>query len=398
MTSPRRVLVTGARAPVALDLARAFARAGFEPHLADAVSPAGARLSRLSLGGRIHLLPPPRRRFEAFGRAMADLVARLDPVMVTPTCEEVFYLAAAAKAHGFADRLFSPSFPVLRRLHSKVEFPALARSVGASAPDTWRATSRRDLDAIPLSRPERVLKPEFSRFGAAVRIGATDREIDRLGLSAATPWAAQKFVAGQEWCLWTAAVSGTIRAVALYRPAWRLGRSAAFGFEAAARDLAVEAAQSVAAPIASGLGLTGHLSFDLIRDGEGRFHAIECNPRATSGLHLFGADPMLASALLAGPAGEPVLLPPAGAFACLLPAMVLIGLPQALAHGRVNGWLTDLARGGDVLSREGDLGALVGALLDAFRFAAVGLTRRRSAQGQSTDDIEWNGESIGRAP
>ena len=57
-----KVLITGARAPVAVDLARAFAAAGHEVHLADSVTPWAARWSKAKRG-RIVRLPPARHEF-----------------------------------------------------------------------------------------------------------------------------------------------------------------------------------------------------------------------------------------------------------------------------------------------------------------------------------------------
>ena len=39
-----------------------------------------------------------------------------------------------------------------------------------------------------------------------------------------------------------------------------------------------------------GLNFTGFISFDFVEDAEGNVHAIECNPRATSGAHFVYAD------------------------------------------------------------------------------------------------------------
>src|SRR5262249_42672740 len=58
------ILVTGARAPIALDLARSFEAAGHTVHLADSIRPWGARFTGAA-GGRLHGLPPPRFAFEA---------------------------------------------------------------------------------------------------------------------------------------------------------------------------------------------------------------------------------------------------------------------------------------------------------------------------------------------
>jgi hypothetical protein len=72
--------------------------------------------------------------------------------------------------------------------------------------------------------------------------------------------------------------------------------------------------------------------------------------------------------------------------------MWLLGAPLALLSGQLRPLRQDLARSRDVFAGEPE--ALIGTLLDAGRFAMVGLSRGRSASGQSTDDIEWNGEAM----
>ena len=119
----RAALITGARAPVALDLARSFAAAGFDAHLADSIPSALANAS--SAPTAVHCYARPRIDRQGFRRDIAALVARLDPLLIIPTCEEVFHLAAAAAALGFADRLFAPPLETLRRLHAKSGFAAL---------------------------------------------------------------------------------------------------------------------------------------------------------------------------------------------------------------------------------------------------------------------------------
>ena len=75
--------------------------------------------------------------------------------------------------------------------------------------------------------------------------------------------------------------------------------------------------------------------------------------------------------------------------------MALFGWPQALVGGRLDAFAQDLKQSRDVLRRPGEPFASAAALLDAGRFALAGLSRGRSAAGQSTDDIEWNGGPIG---
>lgn len=379
----QRVLVTGLRAPVAIDCARAFSAAGAVVHGAESVTPWAARWSR----GRwpIHRVPPPRQAFAAFRAAMKDLIDRHDISLVVPTCEEVFYLAAAAEADDWLDRLFAPPLATLQTLHSKAEFPPLARSLGLAAPETQRITDIATLAGLP--GESLVLKPEFSRFAACTRIRPDRRAIRGIAVSPQTPWVAQPFVAGEEICLWSAVYRGTVTARAVYRPRWRQGRSAAYAFEA----IDCPAADEVAHRIAAATGMTGHLSFDIILTADGVAVPIECNPRAVSGLHLFDADAALARAMVGDPAGQP----PAGRRRHLAPAMLMLGLPVAAVTGRTGKLLADWRAGEDSIGRPGDRAPAWGALVDAARFALLGLSRLRSPAGQTTDDIEWNGGPIG---
>ena len=380
----RRVLVTGARAPVALDLAAAFEAAGWHAHLADSIRPWSARLSQRA-ARRLHRFAPPRFEFPRFRRDFLALVERLRPELILPTCEEVFYVAEAAARDGYADRVFAPPPDVLRRLHSKVEFAELARRCGVPAPATRRLTGARDVDALRDQAGRLVFKPEFSRFASHVLVRPDPKALAAFSPTPAQPWAAQDFVAGQEICIWSAARGGEVTACAAYRPRWRLGRSASFYFEAD-RDPAL---LNMARALAAGLGATGQLSFDVVRRPDGVIVPLECNPRTVSGVHLFDRSPRLAEALL----GQGPLLRPDADARHLSPAMWILGAPQAVLAVRGTEFLADLRRSRDVFPR-GDLGLAAGTLLDAGRFALVGLSRGRSASGQSTDDIEWNGEAM----
>ncbi|ROZ74323.1 hypothetical protein [Ramlibacter sp. WS9] len=381
----RRILITGARAPVAIDLARSFDAAGYEVHLADSVVPWAAKWSRVG-SGRVHRLPPARWAFDDYAAALSASVTTLDVELVIPTCEEVFYVAAAAAQRGFADRTFAPGLQTLRTLHSKISFAQLARSVGLSAPQTWAVANAQELASLPLPAEQLVFKPEYSRFGTATLIRPDSKRLARINFADGQVWAAQRFVEGTEVCLWSAAVRGRVVASAAYRPAWRFGHAASYAFE----QFHHPAVEAVATRVAAETEMTGHLSFDIILSPQGEAVPIECNPRAVSGLHLFDGSAALAHALM----GEgPPLQPPPG-LRYLAPAMLVLGAPSAIASGRWGEFLADWQRGADVLGRPGDRLPAVGALVDAARFAMAGLKGRRSAAGQSTDDIEWNGEAL----
>ena len=383
--APGPVLITGARAPVAQDLARACRAAGHQVHLADSATGHAARALRPAFP--VHRLPPPRQAFTAFREAMRDLIDQIGAEHVVPTCEEVFWLAEAARRDGYADRLFAPGLDLLRRLHSKAEFPAFAAGLGLAAPGTTILDGPIDIDRLPHPLADLVLKPEFSRFATHALIGPSLRQVERLRPSPGRRWVAQRRIIGEEHCSWAALHGGRVTAFAAYRPRWRQGRAAAFMVEAVASP----AIRKISERIGAATGMTGHLSFDLIVDADGMAHPIECNPRAVSGLHLLDAGADLGRAVTSGePCGET----PAGRLRHMGPAMALLGLPAALRGGRLGALAADWRRSRDVIDREGDPRVTLACLADAAGFALQALRTARSPAGASTSDIEWDGEAM----
>jgi hypothetical protein len=383
LTSPS-ILITGARAPAAIDLARSFADAGNRVTLADSVRCRAAGWAGL---GAVQPLPAPRGDLSGYAAALAAIIQSGQAEMILPTCEEVFHLAAAAERLGVADRVFAPSLEVLAQLHSKITFPALLAELGLPAPETFALDKRSDALTLDIPPDQLVLKPEFSRFGTAVLVRPTPSQLAQWAAAADAPtgrWCAQRAVAGEEICLWSAARGGHIVASCAYRPAWRNGAS--YAFEA----LDCPAALAVATRLAGALNLTGQISLDCILTPAGVAVPIECNPRATSGVHLFDGAPALAAAIMG--AGPPVHCTTGLRF--LSPAMLSMGIAHALTHGRLGDWRRDWQRGRDALTRPGQRLPALGALIDAMGFAARGALAGRSPSAHSTADIEWNGAPL----
>ncbi len=207
-----RVLITGARAPVALDMARAFRAAGCAVALADSVFPFAAALARPRFP--IHRLPPPRFAFDAFRARLVELMAEID--LLVPTCEEVFWLAAAAARDGWTARLFAPSLKVLRSLHSKADFAALARAEGVDAPATVTLTAATDLAGLAWA--DLVAKPEFCRFGTRTLIAPQPASLRAIRPTEEHRWVAQERIEGEELCAFSIARGRRLIACAVYRP------------------------------------------------------------------------------------------------------------------------------------------------------------------------------------
>src|SRR5262245_57720389 len=301
---PERVLITGARAPAALDLARSFRAAGFEPHMADCTPSCMAAFSRAA--AKVHLYPSPRRNFSGFSRAMSNFIDRIQPIMVIPTCEEVFYLAALDRPS-----VFAPPAPVLRRLHAKSQFARDAASLGLAVPETVCVQSADALNSMLADARYLVFKPEYSRFGTQTLVAPSREAVLALRPTEQAPWAVQQRVHGAEVSFYAASVNSRLAAFSAYRSAWKFDGGAGYAFEAldgALHDQLLE----IAAVLAQNLIPRGQFACDLIVDAHAKPWLLECNPRATSGVHLFDRGAALALAIL-GRRETPALAAGAGA-------------------------------------------------------------------------------------
>ena len=371
------VLITGARAPVALDLARGFAAAGYAVHMADS---APARIARWSRVPRhVHPLPPPRQAAAAFAASVVALVDALDPVLIVPTCEEIFHLVRLG-----LDRLFAPDREMLVRLHAKDRFAAFAARLGLAAPETYRLDSPATLAPFRADPRRWVFKPIYSRFGTKALVGPV--RLTGIMPTEDDPWVAQRRVMGEEASFYAVCRDGRLTAFAAYRSTWRLGGGAGYAFAALPDDQSA-ALGTIAAALAANIG-QGQFACDAIRDGDGRFQLIECNPRATSGVHLFGRGPALARAIADGTPAVPV----AGLAPHVAPALWSYGLRTAAGRWRWRDWFAAQRQGCDVVGAPGDRWPVAGALADSAGFGLKALAHRRSLAAQMTADIEWNGE------
>ena len=383
----KTVLVTGARAPVALHWSRLLHAAGQRVILADSHRFPMSWPTRFKTA--YLRLPPPRGNLVAYARTVEDTVSRYGCDLVVPTCEEVFFLAAARDLHGAAIPLFAPSFDLLRQVHNKYAFSRMARGFGADPPPTTLLENPAALDAFKACSEAFVFKPVWSRFAERVLIRPGADALFRVVPSTTDPWVAQKFLPGEELCGWAMARQGRILALQAYRPLYRAGKGASLAFEPVSNP----AIEKFVSGFVASVGWTGQISFDFRHDAEGRLSVIECNPRATSGLHYFGTSDGLADVLFDG---VPISASLSGPMALPL-AMLCYGLPQALRHGFPRRWLRDFHAFGDISRWPGDRNLLPAQLLALAEITVTALTQRTGLKAAATADIEWNGEPLGLA-
>ena len=382
------IVVTGGRAPAALDLARVFAAAGHRVVSAESVR---FPLTRFSGAVARSVRVPSPRASPAYAEALGQLAREERAALVVPACEEVFYLARAA----LPCPVFAPGFDMLARLHDKDRFAQTAATHGLAVPETRRLTSPADLDALGPLGPW-VLKPAFSRFGAHAHVPPHPRGVSlAVRPSLVRPWVAQRFVDGPQVCAYAVARAGRLAAYAAYRTPYTAGRAGVWFRHETHAGVRAWVEAFVAAE-----GLTGQVAFDFIERADGSVVAIECNPRATSGVHLLRHAPGFADAFTAA-----LVSPDASTYvgACAEPiagTAVRLTLPM-LAAGRPgfpSAWRRAFAGSRDAVYDSTDVGPAFGQVLLLAELLTVAARHRSSPLDAATRDLAWDGPADDAAP
>jgi hypothetical protein len=326
--------------------------------------------------------PSPALAFPEFRAYVRQVVERLQIDLIVPASEEIFHLAQIVEDLAPAT-LFAPSFSQLRRLHSKWEILAMAQDCEVRSPATWRATSQAALHAGLDAIPGGVLKPEFSREAYHARF-APHTGLDALDVSPSTPWLIQEKLSGKEISTFSVVRNGRLVAHASYEPRWRVAQGASLYFH----PVVSPAAERFVAQFAAKHELTGQLSFDLMQEVDGTLALIECNPRTTSGVHLFDNGIGLGRAFFDDDAGLPQAS--ISAKAAKLAVALLHGL-QVLKAGQFRTLREDLraARDSSFLLRDPlPLLSLYAGSLEIFLRCRGWQVPASQAY---TFDLEWNG-------
>lgn len=389
-SSALRILLTGARAPVALDLARKFHACGARVYAADSLPHPLCEYSRAVRA--CFTLPSCRFSPQAYVRALCEQIRKHQIDVLLPTCEETFYISAAREQLAAARpgaRIFVDRLDTLRLLHDKWSFISYLRSKGRLVPRTRRianAAALRDACSAPGQVKQWVFKPVYSRFAADVVFWRPGDPLPRLDVSEARPWLMQQWIDGKQYCAYAICCQGEIALDAVYSADFTAGQGACICF-APLRHANIAAWMRT---LVKELRFTGQIAFDFIETKQGALYPLECNPRATSGAHLLEAK-----ALHAFFSGLPVRKPHATSHPKMAAAaMLLYGLRQCRRPRHLRRWLSIFLRSQDVVFSATDPLPFVSQICLMQSLRALARRQGISLLTAATYDIEWNGEEL----
>lgn len=383
-----RVLITGSRAPVALDLARRFHRCGHVVMQADSLKHGIGKWSNSA--AKSFSVPRPSDGPRRYAESLATIVDDQQIDWLIPTCEEVFFIAAHRTLLNC--EVLVDEFDKLAQIHNKWSFSQLPGNDFASPPETIllertvAGESGADRSLPPGELPSNwVFKPVFSRFASRTLIGPTVAQLQQLEANLDEPWIAQRRIRGTEYSTYSIAYAGELRAHITYHSLYRAGLGSGILVE----PIHFQVVEDYVAAFVKSHCFTGQIGFDLMRDDAGRFWVLEANPRATTGAQIFAnCDPLAdvlmnrTNQLLRSTTTRPVMIE----F-----AMPFWGLWDAIRNGRCRHYIPDVIRSRSTTLSWRDPWPTLALLPALIELGAIALKEGRTLQQASTFDIEWNG-------
>ncbi len=377
------ILITSSRAPVALELIRVFGRAGHTVYATDTIPWTLGSHSRYL--AKHYVTPPPRYDLPGFARALLEIVEQGRVDWLIPTSEEVFFVGKHYGELAARTRVFTAPLAVLAALHHKYAFQRHCAALGLRTPRTALVCDTAELRARLPDFPAYLLKPAFSRFAVHIATNCGPRAhrlpLNAIRPTADQPWLLQEYIHGENVCTYSTLHAGHVTAHCAYTTPYKVNHGSGVRF------VSIDGSETlpIVRRLGAAIGYTGQMSLDFIR-GEDGLYLLECNPRATSAVHLIEPGRLIGGLTDASQATWVE-----GVGRCRQLTLVL--LASALPHPpRWPGLLRDLTRAGDVIFDRADPLPALFQIRMALFFAQVSRRKRIGLTAATTDDIEWNGE------
>ncbi|WP_028596720.1 ATP-grasp domain-containing protein [Paenibacillus assamensis] len=387
MNTNKTVLITGARAPAALHLCRLFHSTGHTVIIADSTP---YPLSKASIStDYFYEIPSPKWKTKESIDVLLSIIQRHHVDLLIPTCEEIFYIARYKETFSPFCHVFVDDFHKLSLLHHKWEFIQLAAKLGWRVPATYRTNNEQAIRAMVHEVPDTasfVLKPIFSRFSNKVEFITKEAAIKEK-LADKSNYILQEFIQGTQHCSYSIAQSGKVLAHSTYKTEFTAGLGATIAF----KPIDHPKMEQFVEHIVKELDFSGQIAFDFIVTEDGEAIPIECNPRATSGLHLF--DEEIVSSFFHTNVKE-TLIPKANAKCAIRLAMLVYGLPYLKSKQKRKRWLRVLCSYPDIIYSRADRKPFFYQFFSMYKLWRESVKHKRTMLEQTTYDIAWDGEPL----
>jgi ATP-grasp domain len=376
-----RVLTTSSRSPAGLELARIFAEHGYEVIVADSFYIGLCQFSSSVL--QVIKVPAPNVNPELYAEALVDIIKDKSIDILVPCYEETFFVSM------FKDQLeqhcmvFVDEICKLTTLHNKFKFIELCNQYGINAPETCLISSHDKLaKCIDEMDHDYILKPVYSRYSEAVISSANGDSHTDITINKNHQWVCQKFIKGTQYSVYGLAQKGKVKGIAIYPH-----RESRFKVSLVFSHVDSELIEKWVSYFIDKIAFSGNISFDLIIDNDGVIYPIECNPRITSGIHLF-RDVEDFGAIFKFDNSSLIVRPQSPN--CSVLSLLLLFDVRTLKELKHN--LKIIRKSRDIFFERQDPLPVIGQLIVFFYILFLSLIYRMSLSKASMWDIEYNGD------
>lgn len=392
------ILVTGSRAPGALEICRFLNSLGHRVFTADSVAWELSRFSRSSK--KFYKIPSPRFHPKEFTETLREIITRENITILIPTCEEIFHISKYKNLFPAHLQILCEDIQLLARLHHKGEFIKWASELGLAVPKTVTVCASRlpmvgsELRKMLPRSCEFVVKPSYTRFSSEVLIskeGVIDEsKLEKIGTT--RDLVVQDFMRGCQVCTYSLVRNGQLVAHSSYRSIHTAGLGATIHFEEAYQAQAKTWVEN----FVSQVNFSGQIAFDFIELEDHSVVPIECNPRLTSGIHLLAPKDIekWISPNKSLNSRDEISASPRSSMLGL--AMLIYGILNIVDRRiSLSRYLRDMLTTKDCLFRFSDPVPYFFQLVVFIQFILIGWRNRTSALEASTRDICWNEQGYG---
>ena len=379
----KRILITGARAPAALDLMRSLSGPGIDIYAADSVRYPLSRVSNKIK--QYFFISSPNHNVYLFMNDLKWIIEQYKIDVLIPTCEEIFFISKYKECLEENCVVFCDSFDKLSTFHNKYKFLEAAKNCGVLLPKTQLIVNQSDLDRVE-NVSEKVFKPIFSRFASNTLIRPQRVDLQKLSINLDTPWIAQEYISGDEYCTYSIAVNGKLQVHICYRPTYRAGLGSGIHFTPALN----EKIRAFVSNFVVKHNYNGQIAFDFMQAKDRNVYVLECNPRSTSGIHCLPTHLEWAN-ILRGDIPRTITTNQVHKMISL--AMLTFGLKYLFSRNGLT-FLASFMKARDCVWRKCDMSPSFFQLVSLGEIVFKSIRHRSPLKTVATADIEWNGEEL----
>ncbi|MBC7475666.1 MAG: hypothetical protein H7263_15375, partial [Candidatus Sericytochromatia bacterium] len=188
---------------------------------------------------------------------------------------------------------------------------------------------------------------------------------------------------------YSVAQDGKVLASSIYPSVYFAGQGGTVHFE----SVNIPEIYLIIEKIVAELNYTGQISFDFIRsDIDGTYYPIECNPRSTSGVHLFLPEDHLPSTFIKNVNLDKTIKAKVGNTKTVTLAMLVFCVPKVKSIEQGKQLFKRILKSEDVVFNIKDLKPFIYQFISLSHYASEGKKNNMSIMSATTTDIEWNGD------